>query len=100
MPSAALRQQARELIGVQALPADYETIEQQHRDFEPVTAPEEGIGIDIHHLERRQRQAASEARELGQHLITQLALAPVHECQAPASRYHAQRPAGGPCAFS
>ena len=59
------------------MPADHRTIEEQHRHIEAVAAPEERIGVDVHHLDRRQRHAPPEGLQLRQHLLAEVAVSPV-----------------------
>src|SRR5580658_6833050 len=87
-----LLQQPPKFRGVEAVAADDRAVQQQHGYVEPVAAPELWIGIDVERFERWQRHAAREDPELGEHLLAQRTVAPVHESQT--HRRHAV-PASG-----
>lgn len=57
-------------------------VEQQHRDVEAMTAPENGIGIDVDELEGRQRERTGERGEILRHDLAQLAVVALHQRQA------------------
>ena len=57
--------------------ADHRAVEEQHRHIEAVAAPENRIGVDVHHFDRRQWHASPERLQLGEHLLAEVAVAPV-----------------------
>ena len=76
-----LLQQPPELARVEAVAADHRAVQQQHRHVESVAALELWICINVERFKRWQRHAARELPELGEHLLAQGTVAPVHEGQ-------------------
>src|SRR5579863_1796091 len=76
-----LLQQPPEFRPIETVAADDRAVQQQHRYVEAVAALELWIRIDVERFERRQRDAAAENPELGEHLLAQRTVAPVHESQ-------------------
>lgn len=107
-PSGALSgrdrpQQSGELGWIQAVAAYHRAAEQQYRNVQAVAAAQQRIAVDVDDLERRQGERSPEQRELVQHLLAQLAVAPPDERQRPIrGRTHGWRDpsAVGVCAFT
>ena len=62
--------------------AHHFAVEQQHRNVHTVAAQKLGVSVHIEHLDRRQRQRAREAMQLYEHVLAELAVAPLHDAQA------------------
>src|SRR5579862_3350970 len=59
--------------------ADHRAIEQQHRYIEREPPLEHRIRIDVGHLDGRQRHGLPERLQLLEHLLAEVAIAPVDE---------------------
>jgi hypothetical protein len=75
---SGLSQQALQLPDVQPMAADHRAIEEQHRHIEREPSLEDGIGIHIDCFDRRQRHFPAESPQLLEHLLAEVALAPVN----------------------
>lgn len=75
---SGLPQQALKLPGVQPMAADHRAVEEQDRHIESVAALEDGIRIHVEHFDRRQRHGAPERLQLREHLLAEMAVAPVN----------------------
>lgn len=80
-PSSGPAEEPLEFLGVQPVPANHRAIEEQDRDVQPVAPDKLRIGVHIHNIDGRQPDPAPKGFELGQHLIAQIAVLPVHHCQ-------------------
>ena len=82
--------------------ADHRAVEEQYRDIEAVAASEDRIGVDVHHFDRRQRHAPTERLQLREHLLAEVAVAPMdygedgRPFNAAAASERTVRPEGGP----
>src|SRR5580765_219124 len=92
-----------ELVPVEAVAAHHRAVQQQHRDLEAVAPQQLRVRIHVQHLNRRQRALTGEPAELGEHLLAELAVVPVHDGEA-RGRHRLQRPraprGAGPWAFT
>src|ERR1700677_1033937 len=57
--------------------ADHRTVEKQDRDIEVVPALERGVPVHVHHFDRRQLHRLPERPQLRDHLLTEMAVAPM-----------------------
>ena len=69
-------------VEAQSVANCYTAIEQQHGDVQSVAARELGVGVHVDDLDRRQLARAAEGSERREHLVTELAVASVHDRQA------------------
>src|SRR5579871_5917118 len=88
-----LLQQPPEFRPIETVAAHDRAVQQQYRYVEAVAALELGVCIDVERFERWQRDAAAENPEVGEHLLAQRTVAPVHESQT--CRSHALPARGG-----
>ena len=76
-----LPEQAFQLIGVQAVPADNASIEKENGYVESVAALQDRIAIDIDDVYGRECGRSGQGAQLGQHLVAQLTVVTMDDCQ-------------------
>jgi hypothetical protein len=59
--------------------ADDLAAEQEHRNMQPVAALQLRIRIHVTHIDGRQAHGARERCQLREHVLTELAVAPLHD---------------------
>jgi hypothetical protein len=76
-----LPQQALQLRGVEAVAADNASIEQEDGDVKSVAALQDRIAVDIDDVYGRECGRARQGAQLSQHLVTQLTVVTMDDCQ-------------------
>jgi hypothetical protein len=76
-----LPQQALQLWGVEAVSADNASIQQENGDVESVAALQDGIAVDVDDVYGRECGRSGQGAQLGQHLVTQLTVVTMDDCQ-------------------
>ena len=61
--------------------ADDRAIQEQDGNIESMATLQDRVTVDIDYVDRRQGQRAIQRLQLPQHLVTQLTVVPVHDCQ-------------------
>ena len=61
---------------------DDAAVEEEDGDVEAVAALEDGVAVYVDDVDGRQRQGAAEGVELGQHLVTEVAVLAVDDREA------------------
>ena len=74
-------EQALQLGGVEAVPADNASIEQENGDVKSVAALQDRIAVNIDHIYRRECGRSGQGAQLGQHLVAQLTVVTMDDCQ-------------------
>ncbi len=87
-PGFGLSQQPPQFLGIQPVTADHRAIEQKDGDVEPMAALQHGVAVDIHFLDGRPGQRTSEGVEFSQHLVAELTVLTMHDCEASVSGCH------------
>ena len=59
------------------MPADYRAVEEQHRHMEAMAALEDRVAVHVDHFDRRQRHRPPESLQLSEHLLAEVAVAPM-----------------------
>ena len=75
-------QKSQQFNGIEPMPAHHGVIQQQDRHMQSVPALQLRIGVYVHHDHRRQDFAPAQRGQFGQHLVAQLAVLPMHYCEA------------------
>jgi len=70
-----------ELVGVQPVAANHRTVEEQDRDVQAISPHELWVCVHVDDIDDGQPNCASQGLQLGHHLIAQIAVLPVHDCQ-------------------
>ncbi len=63
------------------MPADNASIEQEHRDVESMAALQHGVAVDIDNIDGREWGRTPKSAQLGQHLVAQLTVVTMDDCQ-------------------
>jgi hypothetical protein len=82
--AAALRhtKEPLQLVGVQPVPANHRTVEEQDWNVQAMAADKLRIGVHVHDMDGGQADPAPEGFQLADHLIAQIAVLPVHHRQS------------------
>jgi len=74
-------QEPQELVGVQPVTAHNGAVEEQDRDIQAMAADQLRVRIDVHDGDGGQLGLSPEGFQLGNHLVAQFAVLPVHHRQ-------------------
>ena len=80
-PTDGLAKQSLQLRRVQTMPANDTAIQEQYGDVQAVTALQHGVAIDVDDFDGRQRSRACQRVQLAQHLIAQLTVVAMDDCE-------------------
>jgi hypothetical protein len=86
-----LPQQSLELGRVETVAADNASIDEEYRDVESVAALQYGVAVDIDNIDGREWSRAAKSAQLGQHLVAQLTVVAMDDCQTQGVRGHVSR---------
>jgi len=86
-----LPQQALQLRSVEAVPADNASIEQENGYVESVAALQDRVAVDIDDVYGRECGRSGQCAQLGQHLVAQLTVVAMDDCQTQGVRGHVSR---------
>jgi hypothetical protein len=71
-----------ELVGVQPVPANHRTVEEQDWDVQAMAADKLRIGVHVYDIDGGQPGPAPKGFQLPDHLIAQITVLPVHHRQS------------------
>ncbi len=76
-----LPEQAFQLGYVEAVAADDAAVQEQDGDVESVAALQDGVAVDVDDFDGRQLRGSAEDLELGQHLVAEVAVVAMDDCE-------------------